>query len=722
MIVAASSTPLYVSPTSRQDSVPRADDTDPQNQNDDKRVERARPDYSFLLAMLATATPADRADTLKKLPADTASLLDRLLNGAPTGGESGTLDGETSLSANAKNGEGLSREEALATARATMATVDSMRYGMMQEGALNGAATITEQTLRGAIRGDARSLSVEASRSGSIENSVDNLALANVKRTLARIAGKRGVSQEQLLALGDTRGARMRGQIDSVLAYAGTGEGAALADRLAQTVALAAATAASASDVTIPVRDTNALAPDLRARLDRVISRMRDEYGSDVSVVETARSQERQDFLYAQGRTREGAVVTWTHDSAHTRGEAVDVLVDGKWNNAEGFARLQRIAREEGLRTLGLKDPGHLELVRNGAQTDAAANVANMIERRTATLSNVSTQSGIASVASVANVAAVASVARPGVYSSAPREASREVPREVLPEASRNASREASRNAAVDANGVAPDAVAPDAVVTAIAAGNAGNGRGAASRDKGDSQKGSTERDEAARASISERSSSRSRFDTSAAERAYSPTMTAATTPVSGAADASATMSTSGISSVERVADIQQLKADAQSGSLSRMTLELDGVNGPERITVDVRGNVIDTQITTDAANADRLRMRTGELQDALSRHGLSADSVSISSNARTEATTTRPLVTEREVIGMTQSPSAGNGADAQLSGQSTRDRAMAREWEKNEDARKARDEQRNNAERQTAERQSAGQRSQRGTYNEGAR
>ena len=36
----------------------------------------------------------------------------------------------------------------------------------------------------------------------------------------------------------------------------------------------------------------------------------------------------------------------------------------------------------------------------------------------------------------------------------------------------------------------------------------------------------------------------------------------------------------------------------------------------------------------------------------------------------------------------------------------------MAREWERNEDARKARDEQR----------QSAGQRGQRGTHNEGAR
>lgn len=697
MIVSASASPVYVPPTSRQDSVSRPEDADTQDKGDDKRVDRTRPDYSFLLAMLAAASPTDRADALKKLPADSASLLERLVNGAGNGGvgnggvgnsgDAHALEGENALASNGQNGDRLSREEALAQMRATMASVDSMRYGMVQEGSLNGAPTITEQTLRGAIRGDARTLFADSSNindaSNGIATSVDNVALANAKRTLARIAGKRGVTPEQLLAIGDTRGARAHAQLNSVLNYAGTAEGAALADRAAQAAALAAATAASASDVTAPIRDTNALAPELRARLDRVISRMRDEYGSDVSVVETARSQERQDYLYAQGRTREGAVVTWTRDSAHTRGEAVDVLVDGKWNNAEGFARLQRIAREEGLRTLGLKDPGHLELARTGAPTDAAANIANMIERRTATVSNMTTQSGVASVAAVANVASVAQVARPGAHS----------------------------NASVDANGVAPEAV-----VTTIAASNA-NGRGATSRDSRDSQKGSTDKDEASRASISDRTPSHSRVDTSAAERAYATGTTAPTTSTNGTHAASATATTTGISTAERVADVQQLKADAPTGSLNRMTLELDGVNGPERITVDLRGNVIDTQITTDAANADRLRMRTGELQDALGRHGLAADSVSISSNSRTEATGARPLMTERDGIVMTQSTSQNNGADSQMSGQGTRDRAMAREWEKNEDARKARDEQ-----RQNADRQNAGQRGQRGTYNEGAR
>jgi peptidoglycan L-alanyl-D-glutamate endopeptidase CwlK len=42
-------------------------------------------------------------------------------------------------------------------------------------------------------------------------------------------------------------------------------------------------------------------------------------------IVEARRSQDRQNELYEQGRTKPGAIVTWTKDSAHTRGEAVDI-------------------------------------------------------------------------------------------------------------------------------------------------------------------------------------------------------------------------------------------------------------------------------------------------------------------------------------------------------------------------------------------------------------
>lgn len=110
------------------------------------------------------------------------------------------------------------------------------------------------------------------------------------------------------------------------------------------------------------VRDVGALAPEFRARLDRVLARMRAEFDGAVEVVETVRSQSRQETLYAQGRTAPGPVVTWTRSSAHLTGYAADVVVGGSYDNPRAYARLATIAQEEGLRTLRPRDPGHVEL------------------------------------------------------------------------------------------------------------------------------------------------------------------------------------------------------------------------------------------------------------------------------------------------------------------------------------------------------------------------
>ena len=45
----------------------------------------------------------------------------------------------------------------------------------------------------------------------------------------------------------------------------------------------------------------------------------------NVLITETYRSQERQDYLYEQGRTRSGKIVTWTHNSRHTSRRAWDI-------------------------------------------------------------------------------------------------------------------------------------------------------------------------------------------------------------------------------------------------------------------------------------------------------------------------------------------------------------------------------------------------------------
>ena len=47
--------------------------------------------------------------------------------------------------------------------------------------------------------------------------------------------------------------------------------------------------------------------------------------GLKVRITETYRSQERQNYLYEQGRTRSGKIVTWTHKSRHTSRRAWDI-------------------------------------------------------------------------------------------------------------------------------------------------------------------------------------------------------------------------------------------------------------------------------------------------------------------------------------------------------------------------------------------------------------
>lgn len=51
-----------------------------------------------------------------------------------------------------------------------------------------------------------------------------------------------------------------------------------------------------------------------------------DRLGLRFKILEAYRTQERQNSLYAQGRTKPGAIVTYTLRSMHTRRLAVDVL------------------------------------------------------------------------------------------------------------------------------------------------------------------------------------------------------------------------------------------------------------------------------------------------------------------------------------------------------------------------------------------------------------
>ena len=72
----------------------------------------------------------------------------------------------------------------------------------------------------------------------------------------------------------------------------------------------------------------------------------------NVLITETYRSQERQDYLYQQGRTRSGKVVTWTHNSRHTSRRAWDVCqnIKGKeYSDANFFKKCGEIAKKLGI-------------------------------------------------------------------------------------------------------------------------------------------------------------------------------------------------------------------------------------------------------------------------------------------------------------------------------------------------------------------------------------
>lgn len=88
--------------------------------------------------------------------------------------------------------------------------------------------------------------------------------------------------------------------------------------------------------------------------------------GYSVGVFEAWRSPQRQDYLYAQGRTREGKIVTrakgW--ESWHQFGVAVDVVQFIKGRPSWDFdpAKIAQCFLDEGLEWLGPSDAYHFQM------------------------------------------------------------------------------------------------------------------------------------------------------------------------------------------------------------------------------------------------------------------------------------------------------------------------------------------------------------------------
>ncbi|WDU80052.1 M15 family metallopeptidase [Lysinibacillus sp. G01H] len=80
----------------------------------------------------------------------------------------------------------------------------------------------------------------------------------------------------------------------------------------------------------------------------------------DIFITETFRSQARQNYLYEQGRTRPGQVVTWTRNSNHTSRRAWDVAVAPPRNlyDITTLSKVGAIAKKLGIEWGGYWEAG----------------------------------------------------------------------------------------------------------------------------------------------------------------------------------------------------------------------------------------------------------------------------------------------------------------------------------------------------------------------------
>ena len=430
----------------------------------------------------------------------------------------------------------------------------------------------------------------------------------------------------------------------------------------APTVAGATPPVTAPVDPTLVVRDPAALQPAFRQKLDRVISRMKNEYGQEVHVVETWRSQARQDLLYGQGRTQPGPIVTWTQHSQHAEGRAADVVIAGHADDPSAYQHLAQIADEEGLRTLGPRDPGHIEMV-SQPTLDVAGHVATIAELSVSATPRA--QAGVAPARSSVSPALPATAAfSPDSVAAAPaRPTLNGQPLRALVAPEQQAQdnsgssdlprRAAGPPSAQPQPGMAPPSevvarvarvgrvavpaavtqpapvgrVATIASVASVAAPTSGRTGGSPTgqddRPRGD--QGST------KGLATAAPDGREREELNALAIASVSTTEAGSDSVataSQALDLAPAPNTNGA----RASEILALQDAKDSQPVSHMVLRLDNADGgQDRIRVDLRGSSVGATIDTqDPAVAAQLSNRMHELSSALENRGLAADSLRV--------------------------------------------------------------------------------------------
>lgn len=102
-------------------------------------------------------------------------------------------------------------------------------------------------------------------------------------------------------------------------------------------------------------RDTSNLAPFLVLRLNAALAECHDK-GYEVAVFESYRSPERQQWLYDQGRTRDGKIITHAkpYESFHQYGLAVDIVgySNKRWDWSIDYDKITEIFIRHGFKPL----------------------------------------------------------------------------------------------------------------------------------------------------------------------------------------------------------------------------------------------------------------------------------------------------------------------------------------------------------------------------------
>lgn len=120
-------------------------------------------------------------------------------------------------------------------------------------------------------------------------------------------------------------------------------------------------------DVTKTIRDISELTEKAQKACSLFMEKCKQQ-GLNVLITETYRSQERQNYLYEQGRTRPGNIVTWTKKSRHTSRRAWDICKNVKgqeYSDSNFFKQCGEVAKSLNITwggTWSTPDTPHFEI------------------------------------------------------------------------------------------------------------------------------------------------------------------------------------------------------------------------------------------------------------------------------------------------------------------------------------------------------------------------